>query len=214
MYMAHKQGLVEAGLELVRHQQDVEVLALEGCLDVAALQVGVHGLPRLGEGLGAALQVVDLAGEGHQRAEGVTLLPDVLVDGQLPADGLLAGAEHDHGLRPPAEERRDVLAEVLDDDLHLLADVVRVQLHPAHQSAGGGAALDLVVGDLLALVGESEREAVGRVVLQHVEDEALLDGLAHGVQVERLRQVALAGGQLRVRAGDRRVPASSPWGWR
>ena len=89
----------------------------------------------------------------------------------------------------PLEQRRDVLAEVLDDDLHLLRDVVGVQPHPAHDALHRRAALDLLLVVLLALVRQLEGQLVGGVVLQHVEDELLLDGLPHGIDVERRRAV-------------------------
>ena len=49
-----------------------------------------------------------------------------------------------------------------------------------------------------AVVRQPVGDLVAGVVLQHVQDEALLDGLLHGVQVERLRQPvrALAAEQL------------------
>ena len=49
----------------------------------------------------------------------------------------------------------------------------------------GGGVLGLVG---LPVVGEPERRLVRGVVAQHVEDEALLDGLLHRVQVERMRR--------------------------
>ena len=55
--------------------------------------------------------------------------------------------------------------EVLDDNLHLLRDVVRVQLHPAHDPLQGGAAFHLDLVDLLALVRKPERHLVSRVFL-------------------------------------------------
>ena len=100
----------------------------------------------------------------------------------------------------PLEQRRDVLAEVLDDDLDLLADVVGVKPHPAHDALHGGVALDLLLVHLLAVVGEPEGQLVGRVVLQHVEDEAFLDGLPHRIDVERRGQVVRSGGLAGVRA--------------
>ena len=45
---------------------------------------------------------------------------------------------------------------------------------------------------LLPVVGQLERQLVGRVVLEHVEDEPLLDGLPHRIDVERRRQIVLA----------------------
>ena len=74
---------------------------------------------------------------------------------------------------------------MLDHDLDLLRDVVRVQPHPAHDALHRRAALHLPVTQLLAVVGQLERQGVGRVVLQHVEDELFLNRLAHGVHMKR-----------------------------
>ena len=73
-------------------------------------------------------------------------------------------------------------AEVLDHHLGLLGDVVGVQAHEAGERLGGLLLLDL--GVVLDRLDEAVVGLVGRVVGEHVEDEALLDGLAHGVEVE------------------------------
>src|SRR5689334_17857062 len=67
--------------------------------------------------VGSGLLVVHLAGERDERADLVAVLLDVLRDGQLPAHGLHPARDHDHRLAMAAEQRRHVLAEVLDDDL-------------------------------------------------------------------------------------------------
>jgi hypothetical protein len=83
---------------------------------------------------GAGVVVVHFAGEGDHGAQaGVAGVVDVLVDGELVPDGFLAGAGDHHGLGLAVEAPGDVGAEVLHDHLDLLADVVRVQLHPVHQ---------------------------------------------------------------------------------
>ena len=127
--------------------------------------------------------VVYLAGESHERAGvGVAVFGDVAVDGLLVPDGMKARAGHDHRLALAADLVAGVLAEVLDDDLGLLGDVVRVQRdEPGDRAARSSLLVDGVVGDRLA---DLPVRLVGRVVGQHVEDEALLDGLAHRVEVE------------------------------
>ena len=85
-----------------------------------------------------------------------------------------------------------MLPEMLDDDLDLLGDVVRVQPNPAHDLLHGGAAFDFLIVPLLAVVGQPEGQLVGRVVPQHVEDEPLLDGLPHGIDVEGGRERCLS----------------------
>ena len=72
--------------------------------------------------------------------------------------------------------------EVLHDDGCLLADHLRVL---PDESADGGAGLAHLDLGVAVHGGEPEVGAVGGVVGQHVEDELLLDGLAHRVEVER-----------------------------
>ena len=77
----------------------------------------------------------------------------------------------------------DLGAEVLDDHLGLLRQLVRVQGDELGDRRLGLAGVELgVVGDRLLDVPV---RLVGDVVGEHVEDEALLDRLAHRVQVER-----------------------------
>ena len=92
-----------------------------------------------------------------------------------------------------------MLPEVLDDDLDFLGDVVGMQPDPAHDLLAGRAAFGLLVVQLLAVVGEFKGQLVGRVVLQDIEDEDLLDGLPNEVHVERRRHVVLARGSGGVR---------------
>lgn len=156
---AAEQRLVEAGLKLVGHQQDLVVVALEGLADVT-LEVGVEVGTALAEAIGADLGVVHLTAEGYQGAEWVTLLLDVLVDGQLPAHGLLAGAHHHHLLGLAIEQGPDELAEVFHHNLHLAGDVVGMKFHPAHQLLEGGIALHLLAGEALAFLCELKGQLV------------------------------------------------------
>ena len=98
---------------------------------------------------------------------------------------MLAGGGHDHGFCRAAQQARDVLPKVPDDDVDLLGDVVLVQLHPTVRCFAGS----LLVDRLDVVVGSLQPELVGHlvlgVVLEDVEDEAFLDGLAHRVAVER-----------------------------
>ena len=65
--------------------------------------------------------VGDLTGERHQGGDiGVALFGDVLVERQLVAHRRLARRRDDHRLGLAVQPPADVLAEVLDDDLHLL----------------------------------------------------------------------------------------------
>ena len=105
----------------------------------------------------------------------------------------------------PADLVADLGAEVLDHHLRLLRDVVRVQRHEARELRGRLLLVDLRV--VLDRLDQPVVRLVGRVVLEHVEDEALLDGLPHRVEVERDRACP-------PRLGARRPPASWPWAWR
>ena len=72
--------------------------------------------------------------------------------------------------------------EVLDHHFGLLRDVVRMQPHEARERLGRLLALDVLV--LGTFLEQPVVACIGRVVLQHVEDEPFLDRLAHGVAVE------------------------------
>ena len=90
------------------------------------------------------------------------------------------------------------LKEVLNHYLNLLADVVWMQANPAHQPLEGFAALDLLVIPLITVVRQLEGQLVRGVVLQNVENEAFLDGLAHRIDVEGRRQVVRASWLIRL----------------
>ena len=130
-----------------------------------------------------------LTRERHQRAHGVVVGPDVLVNSELPAHRFKAAADHHHGLGLAVQQRGHELTEVLYHHLHLLGDVVGVQPHPAHDAFHGGVALHLGLVQLLPVVGQLEGQAVGRVVLQHVQNEAFFNRLPHRVHMKRPGQV-------------------------
>ena len=78
---AAEHRLVEAGLELVGHQQDLVVVGVEGPPDIAASQIRIEADAVLREGIGTGLRVVHLARERHQGADRIASLLDVPVDG-------------------------------------------------------------------------------------------------------------------------------------
>ena len=212
--LVHVQGaelrLVEAGLVLVGHDHHLVAVPVERLRQVAG-HGRVHG--PLGDLLEPEVVVGDLAGEGHQGAHvRVPHVLDVLVHLALVPDGGGAGVGDHHGLGLPVEQSGHVGAEVLHDDLDLLRDVRRVQLDPPHELLarlglvhfggrlpdGGPVAFRTELA-LLSGQGQLEGGVVVGEVLQHVEDELLLDGLLHGVPVEGGRDllallVVLAGG--------------------
>ncbi|EXI77156.1 MAG: hypothetical protein AW10_03972 [Candidatus Accumulibacter appositus] len=198
---AAEQRLVEAGLKFVGDEEDLVLVAFEGFADVATLQVRVQGLAMFREAVRAGGLVIHLAGERDQRADLVALALDVFVDSQLPAYCFDPTADDDHRLGLAAEQRNHKFAEVLDDDLDLLGNVVGVQAHPVHDALQRGASLDRLLVVVGSLVCQLEGQLVARVVLQYVEDEPLLDRLAHRIDMEGRWQIARASGLCRVRTG-------------
>jgi len=110
------------------------------------------------------------------------VLVQVGVEGLLVAHRVQARAGDHHRLGAAADLVARVGAEVLDHHLGLLGDVVGVQAHVAGERLGGLLFLDL--GVVLGRLDEAVVGPVGGVVGEHVEDEALLDSLAHAVEVE------------------------------
>ena len=115
------------------------------------------------------------------------------MNGKLPSDRFQpAGYDH-HGFRVAAQQWRNQLAKVLDDDLDLLRDVVWVESDPTHDPLHRRAAFDLFLIEFLAVVRKLESQLVGRVILQDVENEPFLDRLTHRIHMKGSWQIALAG---------------------
>ena len=190
-------GLIEAGLVLVGGDHHVEVLGVEGLCQVTPVQAGIEQAAAFRHLFGDHPVRQHTAGEGHQRVHiAVAHLLHIGLHRQLVAHRLLPAAGDHHGLGLAAQQVADIGAEVLDDHLHLLADVVRMQTHPARQLHARLFRVHFLV--VTVRVGDLPGGAVGGVVLQHIEDETFLDGLAHGVQVERLGLVVGARRQCRI----------------
>ena len=103
-----------------------------------------------------------------------------------------------HGARLAADlaPRQHLGVEVVHHDLCLEADGVVVALDKAPQLALRLAGVELRV--VLDRLGELVVALHRRVVLQHVQDEAFLDGLLHGVAVEGVVLGRAVGLRLRV----------------
>ena len=174
-----QQRLVVAGLELVGADQEAVGVVLDLVGDLAAREAVERGLGDLG----AAVLV--LAGEGDDRLVGALALLQVVAEGVEILDRALDAAGHDHrpGLAADLVQGEHLLVEVVDHDLGLQPDRVVVALDIAAQLLLRplGVELRVVLDRLHQLVVAVDR----RVVLEHVEDEAFLDGLLHRVAVER-----------------------------
>ena len=99
-------------------------------------------------------------------------------------DRALDASRHHHraSLATDLVERQHLFLEVVHHDLGLEPDGIIVALHVAAQLLPG--ALGVELGILLDLLDELVVALDWRVVPQHVQDEALLDRLLHGVAVE------------------------------
>ena len=172
-----EERLVEAGLELLSDDQNLIVAGAEPLRDLRRGEA-VHPLLGVADPL-----VVHPAGKGHQRVEvRVALLGDVLVQRLLVADGVEAGGGDHHGLGLSADLGSGMSPEVLDDDLGLLGEVGGVQGdEPGDGPSGLTGLVSRVVADGLL---DPPQRLVRGVVLEDVEDEPLVNGLTHGVEVE------------------------------
>ena len=174
-----QQRLVVAGLELVGADQEAIRVLLDLVGDLARREAVER---RLGH-LRAAVLV--LAREGDDGLVWALALRQIVADRVVVLDGALDAARHHHRPRLAADllQRQHLLVEVIDHDLGLEPDRVVV-------------ALDVAAQLLLRPLGVELRIALDRldqpvvaldrcVVLEHVQDEALLDRLLHRVAVER-----------------------------
>ena len=179
-----QQRLVEAGLELVGHHEEPvhRLLELRGRLAFADHLVLAHRVhPGLGVGLAS---VLDTARERDERLPRMTALLEVPIQRKLVAHGVQTRARHDHGLGPATDLVLVLRGEVLHDDADFLVNGVRVELDERPEQVGG---FRLVVARVvLDLLEQPPVGLVGCVVLENVEDETLLDGLPHAVQMEGL----------------------------
>ena len=174
-----EQGFVVAGLELVGTDQEAVGVLLDFVGDVGrrkAVQDGlVHG----------PAAVVVLPREGDDGPVGTLALLQVGADGVDVLDGPLNAVGDHHGPRLAVDLALGdhLFMEVIHHDFRLVADGVLVPFHVAPQLLPG------LVGVELRVVRHGLGQpvvAVDRcVVLEHVQDEPLLDGLLHAVDVKR-----------------------------
>jgi hypothetical protein len=173
-----QQRLVVAGLELVGADQEAVRVALDLFGDFAAREAVERRLAHL------AATVVVLAREGDDRLVGTLALRQVRLEGVEVLDGPLDAARDHHRPRLPANlaGRQHLLVEVVHHDLGLEPDGVVVALDVMAQLLLCLAGVEL--GVVRRLLDQLVVALHRRVALEHVEDEALLDRLLHGVAVE------------------------------
>ena len=141
----------------------------------------------------------------------MALLGEEVVQGELGAHRVQPRPRDDHRLGPPADFPRYLCGEVLHADGDLLGDGVRVQLNERLEQVLGFALV--VARVVLDLLQQAPVRLVGGVAGEHVEDEPLVDRLAHAVAMEALELAVgplaaeqLQGLRLRGRAVRRGAP--------
>ena len=126
-----------------------------------------------------------LAGEGDDGLIRTLALGEIRLEGVEILDGPLDAAGDHHRPRLAADlvQRHHLLVEMVHHDLGLEPDGVVVALDILAQLLLRPLGVELRVA--LDLLDQLVVAVHGRVALEHVEDEALLDGLLHRVAVER-----------------------------
>jgi len=126
-----------------------------------------------------------LAREGDKRFQiGVALRLDVGAEAKIVLQGMFPALGDDHGFGLVIQVTHHVTAEVLDDDLDLLADGSGMKACVA-----GDLALPLPAAEFGVVLNgffELVVRFVGHVILEHVQNEPLLYGLSHRVAVKRV----------------------------
>jgi len=169
--------LVEPGLVFLGDDKDLVFRAVE-----PAGQFGRGEAVRARLGPCVAVDV-EIAGEGDQGPDvGVFPIRDVSVQALPVAQGVFARPGHDHRLCLTVEFPGDVATEVFDDHLDLPFDGGRVQRGITGDTGPGLASAKLRI--VLDGLFEPVIGLIGRVVPEHVQNEAFLDCLTHGIEVE------------------------------
>ena len=197
-----EQGFVEACLIFVRHHQDAIFRRLVGIFNCDTRGQAVQAV--LGVFL-VCVGVGDFARERDQRLEGQVLLFHHFAEGQIELDGVQTRAGDDHRPAFALNGVHGLLQKVVEHDAGLLLDGVRGQVHVGGEQADGFLLFVFVVGrdglDQLEVTLE------GGVIPEHIQDEVLFDGLAHGID--------MMGDELPVRIFDARIAqVSCSWAWR
>ena len=177
-----QQWLVEAGLVLVRHDEDAVAVLAEKLGKLLFGEATVHAR------FGVLFAVDDdLSREGDEclrMTELAHVLSPQLLVRHAVAHRRLAARRDDHGFRPAAEVALHLAGEVVHDDAQVAHDGAVIGRDEVRELpfCGGGFEFGIVWDGLDHL---AER-VVGGVIGRDVEDETLFDGLPHRIEVERL----------------------------
>ena len=173
-----QERLIEARLKLIGDDHQLAFIPLER---VGGLRVGeaVH------VGFGVVLaSITHGAGECDKTFELIPLRLEALVHGSPVTNSVQTTAGDDHRLGLAANSVHGLADKMIDHDLHFLVDRVFVEIDERLEQRRR--LLAVVPWVFLNLLEQIPVRFVCRVILQHVEDEAFLDGLPHRVEAERL----------------------------
>ena len=175
-------------MELVGHDEEAVRILAEGLFDHSRSESVQACLVQLRS------VIVKLPAEGHDGFVGRLPLAEQAVDRVIVIDGALDADGADHAAGAAADAVGHRLVEVLHHDTRLLLHRLRPALHEAAQLPYGLSALKF--GVVSHLFADQVIAAVGGVTTKHVEDEALLDGLLHRVDVEgAMARLAIGAGK-------------------
>ena len=192
-----KQLLVEPGLELFRHNQDLVLGLLELQADIVILDSPVV---HISLGTLSPVTILHLSGEGNQCLNGTAILSiDNGVDDPLEVGSGPAGIRNNHCLC--------LSADLLDSVTHKM-----INYHGCLAEHDVLVLIQAVVNDLQRLflleeflqilvrilLHQLEHGLVADVILQDVQDESLLYGLFHRIQIVSLVLVLPVQGKRRV----------------
>ena len=189
-----QQWFVVTGLKLVGDDQKAVRVLLHL---VRYLAAGKPVQSRFGDLLAAVLM---FAGKGHDGFVGALALLEIALEGVEILDGPLDTVSDDHGpgLTTDLAVADYLGVEVVHHDLGLFADGVLVGFHIAAQLFLGFLGVEERI--ILNSLGQAVIALHWGIVLQHIEDETLLDCLLHRVAVERVVLHRAVG--LRVRLAE------------
>ena len=174
-----KQRFVVTGLEFIRDDEKTVRFFFEGLFD------GVARKPVDGGFILYFAVVLLVTGKSDDRFVGTVTLFQCAGDGVIVFDGAGDVARHDHGAGFAADlaSGDHLIVKMFDDDTGLDADGNAVAFYKTAKSFLSALLVEerIVFNGLHQLVKAVIRGVVG----QHIEDESLLNGLFHRVDVER-----------------------------
>ena len=185
-----QQWLVKTSLVLLSHNQHI-ALVVEDLLglsltDPVASSVPVHAALGVLRAIGL-VWILDTTGKGNQDLDVIIVIClQVSFDLMVIANRRKSGGSDNHHLTLPADLVLCYVSEGLHDNGCLLLKVIGMQFFKAPDGLNGlcGGYFRVVRG----ILGNLEASFVCGVVLQHIQNKTFLNGLPHGVNVERVER--------------------------